>query len=1322
MLQPGGSYSNYYVPVKTLYIDKFPQIKSQDRKASFDLRDLYFYFETVTAPPLFLKNVSLTYAVATLLDSIGFSNYTFKYTSDETDFTIPYFYIAPDTSVANVLDELAKSSQTTMFFDEFNNFVLMSKDYLMGKSRNSYMTFNGTEDFSQNEIIKNQPTSSTLANIISLDSENNLVYNGGKIVYNNKYLQKSYSTIQESSFLPKNQVFKYKPVLLWEVTAGNDLRPLNEEVNAQGGYSLAAVALNTELTNELPYVDSSGNIQNNIIDFGQSIYWLTKYNGYFYNNGEIIKYDAIEHALTNVVLTNLIGYLNGNGTTSSNTFTCDNINKLKVGQIIVQTNVQSSLFGNAPIITAIDKDKNTITVSVNHSNVNTNNRAVEFSVISPETLVWITDTEDYQKYFAQLPFNGKLYPTGRVRIYTQPYYDTNGNIDKTKSYSDVINGTVVNFTGAVSSTRGAVAKHGRIQFGTGLLNSDLKTNMPVKHSILDENDTTNSWFNDSYKKVFKMKSDWIFKNNHQYTATSYTVTNTSSSQTVYAPNGTIGTVTSSGGTYYAPITGLGTYGNNFTIGQQITATNGTGGFGSGTVTVNAIYGADSIQIKSTANISGGNKTVTNISGSSNTTGSKIININENITNLVKDLIYSSGSSSIAAGTKIAAVKTFKVSGTQYNQIVLDKALTGNLGTETIVFIDKQLETLSIAKINPIPITGQNPRVSSTTVDLFDASYYNESTYTDNNSKVRPSGSIKSSALKISGSLNFYNSADVNYYNNGIYSASNTFNVGDTVTISATPYDVINGTYNITAVTPTTFTTNNTSSLNFSIYAKAEVYSEKPADYISYVYKEYSQPTPSYFGTRIRIIGELQKKSKTTNEIIQKPIGSSVFDTINVSDYKYDITGTGGGIAINLDVNQKSHVGYYFEIDALTTLNINDTVAGTNSSIPNVYFYKVLKGSGNDGVPVVLWYGNANILCDDGTFIGSSKLIEQTNTSVYDLAIEQLPDNSTKTQTFNLYINNKLVATVVDTDAIPTGTGTGYNYNNAALFVRGGGQLMFENFFMISKNNNQNNKSKENPYLAFNDQKFDNSLFRKYMINPFVVSTYLQGIGSNNLNPEYTMYYEEFGSIFRECAYFNVRYDKAYPALYSKISPTFNDNQGYVVSGYNATAYNAEFLIFNVTDFALNLDNTTGNYLRIQGISFTQQSQHDLTVDEYFTKNSNFNNYNDFNKNYINLQNSRNLYGNNEFTIQGEYIQSKGTAEGIMDWIINKIMKPKKSVGLKIFANPILQLGDIVTINYAQDGVNIIDPNTKFVIYHMNIDRSVDGPQTTIYLSEVSDGS
>jgi hypothetical protein len=172
-------------------------------------------------------------------------------------------------------------------------------------------------------------------------------------------------------------------------------------------------------------------------------------------------------------------------------------------------------------------------------------------------------------------------------------------------------------------------------------------------------------------------------------------------------------------------------------------------------------------------------------------------------------------------------------------------------------------------------------------------------------------------------------------------------------------------------------------------------------------------------------------------------------------------------------------------------------------------------------------------------------------------------------------------------------------------------------------------------------------------------------------------------------------------------------------------------VFNATDKALVLDDTSGNYLRIQGITFTQDTTHELTVDEYFNRRSSHSDpelqgttvltspYVELEK-YNKIKQSRMIYGNNEFSIEAPYIQTQDSANSLMGWIIEKLMTPKRSVGVNIFSVPTLQLGDIVTINYKDS--NDLDlvalPTTRFVVYNIEYSRSLDGPSMTVYLSEV----
>jgi hypothetical protein len=957
----------YSVPIKTLYSEGFPQADVTAATLSLELRDFFFFLESMPAPRLLTTQTSLSYAISLLLDYIGFSNYTFKRVANENDPIIPFFFIPPDQNVAEVLNQLAVSTQTSMFFDEYNNFVVMSKDYLMPTElqRPTDFVLSGSNNQSDTGVVENS-SSGKLPNILSIASQDKKIYNDGKINYTTRYIQRSYGSIRQSTMTDQGKTWIYKPSLLWEVSGSESTKTVNELASKNGSYVLGAMPLNSNLLGTAPSV--IGNVLvNNIIDLGENIYWLTRYNGYLYSNGEVIRYDAAEFSIT--------------GT------------------------------GN----------------------------------------VWISSNQEYQKYFASLPFNGKIYPTGLIRIYATPYYEVVDGITRLQN--------------------GPVVDHGRGQFGTQITDHYSGIN--------------NYWTSNDYVRGLDMQTQYLF--------TTQLDEDINLPSTVVAPAGI----------------------NNATARQS---------------------------------------------------------------------------------TRNSIIKNFMAT-----------------------------------------------------------SYLTE---TDVNSLLSTqSGTIQSSAL------------------------------------------VFNG--------PSFKTT------------------EKPLNFISYIYKNLNNAY-KHFGTRMRIIGKIENNTSRT----QTPSGSISYYQISGSqpDQNVSIGGGSGGLAVLL--NPETNNGYYFEIVALTEDNINsylnlDENNKAEISINNVLFYKIKKNSSTDeAIPVKLWGGLAKILVDDGNFTGQQRVSGEENSTVYDLSVEYIDIGSTRR--FYLYINNQLIKTVDDTDPLPT-------YNNMALFVRGSSRCMFENVYALSENYSQNSVFTVNESLGqvFSDSSIDvTESFRKYAMSGVVQSTYLSGISAQQ-PPKYNMYFEEFGTIMRECAYFDIKYDRAYPALYAKLSPTFNNIKGYTTSGFYADSYGAEFLIFNSTDKALSLDETTGNFLRIQGITFTQDTTHEITVDEFFKKRSNLSDpelvgntltYSPLveKSKYDEIKLSRLTYGKNEFSIDSTYIQTQDDAEEMIRWIINKVMVPKKSIGIDIFSIPILQLGDIVTVNYKDSaGLDLVtSESSRFVIYNIEYSRSLEGPSMTIYLSEV----
>jgi hypothetical protein len=346
---------------------------------------------------------------------------------------------------------------------------------------------------------------------------------------------------------------------------------------------------------------------------------------------------------------------------------------------------------------------------------------------------------------------------------------------------------------------------------------------------------------------------------------------------------------------------------------------------------------------------------------------------------------------------------------------------------------------------------------------------------------------------------------------------------------------------------------------------------------------------------------------------------------------------------------------------------------------------------------------------------------EENTTVFDLSVEYV--NNAKSRTFYLYLNGKILAVVEDIDPI-----VDVNSNNMALFIRGSSRVMFENLYALTSNYSQNASSLVSAPVAskaFLDRNITTTdSFNKYSLSGAIQQTYLSGV-STSTTPEYNIYYEEFGTIMREASYFNVRFDgKAYPALIAKMAPIKNYLKGYTVSGFTSTPYGAEFLVFNNTDTTLILDDSGGNYLRIHGIAFTQQSENELTVDEYFNKKSDFSSLK-FNGNIISqakkefndIKNSRITYGKKDFTMNVPFIQNSDSANDMMGWLIKKVMKPRKSVGIEMFPMPTLQLGDIVELDYVKNDIDELS-DSRFVVYSIEYKRRENGPAMTVYLSEV----
>ena len=1205
---------DYFIPQKTMYAYGFPQTVSPGNALSLELRDFFFFLESSKAPQLFLTNVSLSYIVMLLLDYIGFDNYVFRRTENDEELIIPYFFVEPGQNVAEILQKLATASQSAMFFDEYNNFVVMSKEYLLPNSEqtrttdlmllgqetvydqnnNSYYLIDEVYDVSEmqseldgayinlsNDSIYIWSDGSwqnigpvdkiERPNIVEFSTKENKFYNSGQINYTVRYLQRSIGSTNAALKIDEYKNYIYKPVLLWEAPGNQNRQTINELGGQSSGYVLGAIPLNSDLTENLPYA-LNNSVYNNIIDVGENIYWLVDFQGYFYANGEIIRYDAVEYSVS--------------------------------GQI------------------------------------------------SP---VWIKNNQEYQDYFGNLPFNGKMYPTGRIRIYTNPEFETTEGSNELRL-----------------KDANPIPIHGRGQFGTAV----------TSHPAGFNNDTY--WTNDeNVYGIIQDASSYLF-NINEYVNYPPNLTNSESGK-----QKTIGTTFISSDTY-ANQSGRNGIIKNFLTDKYFTEKE-----------VSYKKTTEPGTVQSSALVFTGPEIPQQVEPSNF------------VSYIYKDFINEDGTSTPYRhyGTRMRIIGTIDAATNKIQSPVNSFPIfsggtsldPNNSSIPSISANTDSAESIIRGGTGGIAINVDKNKNTGYFLEIVALSVDDPSLYSDNNSNSINAEIISSPAPSA-------NNGTVTVYTKN----QAPFEVGQTVIVYglvdvANPQNTstpLNGEYTVQSISSDkksfTYTIPSSSLTTTSQTGGSAIASSPSATNLANVffYKTLSCDKANKIAAYQR-----QSNVLTLNMLNQNyfQAGEKINITLSPIEGEYTV------------LSSENHIITV----ASSGSDISLTIPTYSESSPDNI---VLSEPVN--IPYKLWSGLTSINVDSGEFYGQSRLLAEQNSTVYDLAAEYV--NIGSTRRFYIYLNGKQLTFVDDETPLP-------EINSFALFTRGTSKCMFENVYALARNYSQNTVAPVQSGIAqiFGDSEIDaTEALRKYALSGIVQKTYLSGINSLE-EPNYSMYFEEFGTILRQAAYFNVLYDRAYPALSANLMKTTNRIKGYATSGFYAWSYGAEFLIFNCTDFAITLDDTSGNFLKILGVAFTQNTSYSMTIDDLYKKRSNLldtslnkspvlRSSTFIDQEYNRIKNSIDKYGRNEFTIESPYIQSTDAAENVFGWVVDKVCKPRKMIGARLFGVENIQLGDIVKIKYINsDNINIIsNPDMRFTVYHIEYVKDENGPSTTVFLAEV----
>jgi hypothetical protein len=175
--------------------------------------------------------------------------------------------------------------------------------------------------------------------------------------------------------------------------------------------------------------------------------------------------------------------------------------------------------------------------------------------------------------------------------------------------------------------------------------------------------------------------------------------------------------------------------------------------------------------------------------------------------------------------------------------------------------------------------------------------------------------------------------------------------------------------------------------------------------------------------------------------------------------------------------------------------------------------------------------------------------------------------------------------------------------------------------------------------------------------------------------------DEFGTVARELKKIDIKFDSrpAFPVFAS-----VGLSQYVEVLGSRLTSFGAEVYVVNNAGTFVPLDDSQFASFTILGNTIVQSGQNeylDKTINEFTTPE--------------------------QATFESAWIQRESDAKSLSEWIKQQWSKKQSVCELEVFSNPLISVGDLVTINYPANG---FDGTQKFIV--SNINNSFEGGLNT----------
>ena len=135
----GGT--DYPVQQFVLYGDEWQGLVSDE--VNISLSDSSKFLGELYPQPMMFENLQVTEIIQRVLDSVGFVNWGHATTDDTPDLTIPVFWADGEKNVWEVLDDIAKGTQSAIYFDAWGKLWVKTRDAAYNSAKTNSWVIKG---------------------------------------------------------------------------------------------------------------------------------------------------------------------------------------------------------------------------------------------------------------------------------------------------------------------------------------------------------------------------------------------------------------------------------------------------------------------------------------------------------------------------------------------------------------------------------------------------------------------------------------------------------------------------------------------------------------------------------------------------------------------------------------------------------------------------------------------------------------------------------------------------------------------------------------------------------------------------------------------------------------------------------------------------------------------------------------------------------------------------------------------------------------------------------------------------------------------------